>query len=378
MATIRFLLQGFTAATHLKEMRRLLACPNPERFLFGVAFVNRAGAERLAQEIGSTSVPIDFFAGIRNNTTTRQGLERLLEAGIKLHVVDTGAENLLFHPKIYLAHGTQEARAIVGSSNLTLGGLHNNIEASMSLDLDIAAKADRKLVQTIESSFDSLLSEHPEHVFTICRVEDLRSLQSQGRLLDESQTFRPRALPKSVQAETDPLRRLQLKLPPIRQTIPHAAASKPLGTHARPASMALMWRSKPLTRRDLTIPDNISTHATGSINLDKGMLEDHVDHRHYFRDSVFSQLSWKPAGPTVDEAYADFALVIGKIDYGIFRLRIAHTTSTSSAAYRQKNAMTRLSWGSARDHVAKDSLLGRTLSLYHTFAADPSFLLEID
>lgn len=36
----------------------------------------------------------------------------------------------------------------------------------------------------------------------------------------------------------------------------------------------LVWESKALTRRDLTIPTAANTHATGSFNLDKGLLED--------------------------------------------------------------------------------------------------------
>jgi hypothetical protein len=52
--------------------------------------------------------------------------------------------------------------------------------------------------------------------------------------------------------------------------------------------LELVWESKPLTRRDLTIPEAKNTHATGSINLDKGLLPEEVDHRHYFRSEVLT------------------------------------------------------------------------------------------
>lgn len=142
--------------------------------------------------------------------------------------------------------------------------------------------------------------------------------------------------------------------------------------------LELVWESKPLTRRDLTIPDATGTHATGSVNLDKGLLPDDVDHRHYFRDDVFPHLSWATRSKTVDEAFAKFQLVMKGISYGEFDLAIRHTTSTTSKAYKQRNAMTRLSWGPVREYVARPDLIGRTLALYRD-KVDPSrFVLEID
>jgi hypothetical protein len=142
--------------------------------------------------------------------------------------------------------------------------------------------------------------------------------------------------------------------------------------------LELVWESKPLTERDLTIPKATGTHATGSINLDKGLLPAEVDHRHYFRDDVFPHLAWTPASATVDEAYAKFQLVTKGISRGEFDLRIAHTTSTTSKSYKQRNAMTRLSWGPMHPYIARPDLLGRTLGLYRD-KVDPSrFVLEID
>ena len=140
----------------------------------------------------------------------------------------------------------------------------------------------------------------------------------------------------------------------------------------------LVWESKPLTRRDLTIPDVEGTYATGSVNLDKGLLPKEVDHRHYFRDDVFPSLLWGTRSKTVDEAYAKFQLVLKGISYGEFDLAIRHTTSTKSRAYQQSNAMTRLSWGPMRDYVAQPDLIGRTLALFRDKVDPTRFVLEID
>jgi hypothetical protein len=122
-----------------------------------------------------------------------------------------------------------------------------------------------------------------------------------------------------------------------------------------------------------------NTNRTGSINLDKGLLDGDIDQRHYFRDDVFDSLKWSPGKrPKVEEAYAKFQLVVKGVSYGEFDLRIAHSTNTASTTYKQRNAMTRLSWGPMREFVAKPDLIGRSLTLYRDKAEPKRFVLEID
>ena len=129
----------------------------------------------------------------------------------------------------------------------------------------------------------------------------------------------------------------------------------------------------------MNIPDGKNTNQTGSVNLDKGLLPDDVDQRHYFREEIFPTLTWGPSRTaTVEEAYAKFQLVVKGISYGEFDLRIAHTMGTTSKTYKQNNAVTRLSWGPMRDYIAKADLISRTLSLYRDKADPKRFVLEID
>ena len=66
------------------------------------------------------------------------------------------------------------------------------------------------------------------------------------------------------------------------------------------------------------------------------------------------------------------------IEHGEFKLRIGHTTSTTSKAYLQRNAMTRLSWGPMKEFVARKDLIDRTMSLYRHVSDDSKFVVEID
>jgi len=382
---VDFIFQGLSEATHLEGVRWVLACPRLTRALLTVAFANKSGIDLLANELDRHAGRTTAFVGIRNAITSRQGLEALLDFGVTTYVVDTGARGVLFHPKVFLALGKEEARLLIGSANLTGGGLSNNIEAGLRIGLDLQDRRDRTLAETIAAQFDAMPGTHPENIFQVFGGGDLTHLQESGRLLDESFVRAPHTATTAATPAADTVPKIALARPPRRPKLQRPAAvpvvpAPVIAGIASPVSVAWeqVWASKPLTDRDLQIPQGRNTNRTGSINLDKGLLPDGIDFRHYFRDELFSGLTWVPTRATVDVAEADFQLVIKGINYGQARLRIAHTTSATSKAYKQGNAMTRLSWGRLRQFIAQPTLLGRTLTLYRDGQNPTKFLIEID
>jgi HKD family nuclease len=395
MAKKEFILQGFTSRTHVSAVRELFDVPDIQRVVLGVAFVTEAGVELLGTQIKGCAARVTVFAGIRNDLTSRQGLGRLHTLGVKLYAVDTGSRNILFHPKLYLVRGHSRARLVIGSANLTVGGLNNNIEAGIAFDLDLADTTDKAVVDAIEARFDVLPKEYPNHVLKVVSDAMLDDMRASGRLVDEM-AIPPPHPGTTASGGSDPVPLIKLKVMPLKKAL--AAAKKAAPKPAKPAvkskvtatpapapavvgvEFELVWESKPLTRRDLTIPTGATSHATGSVNLDKGLLEESVDHRHYFRDEVFGALTWTAttASGKVEEAFAKFQLVLKAVSYGEFDLRIGHSTDTASKTYLQKNAMTRLSWGPMRPYIARDDLIGRTLALYRDKADPIRFMLDID
>ena len=394
MAKQKFLLQGFSTKNHLNAVTRLFELPNIEKVIVSVAFLTKAGVDLLSTELSSMGSKTDVFAGIRNDITSRQGLHGLMEHGARVHYVDTGARQVIFHPKIYFARTKKRARMVLGSANLTLGGLNNNIEASVTFELDLDNPDDRALADSVEAGFASLTKDYPEHVVRLNGEKDLERLQEEGRLIDEASSSPPRTVRRATPGKTDGLSRIKLKVAPIKgkvrrpklaQAVPitpkgtAAKSTTPLRSASTGAELILVWQSKPLVERDLSIPSGKNTHPTGSINLDKGLLAEDIDHRHYFRDEVFAARSWKTTKtPTVDEAFAKFGLLVKGVEHGEFDLRIGHTTSTTSKTYLQRNAMTRLSWGSMKEFVARKDLIDRTMSLYRHASDDSRFVIEID
>lgn len=398
MAKNQFILQGITPKTHAQAVRELFDVPDIEMVILSVAFVSESGVQQIEAVLRENASRVTVLAGIRNDITSHQGLALLYDIGVNLYTVDTGSRAVIFHPKLYLVQGKTEARFVVGSANLTLGGLNNNIEAGMMLNFDLAVAEDKEVIDEIEAQLKAFHADYPEHVVSVGSVVDLDELLASGRLVDEMAVSPPRPITSATGMRwVDSVPRMKLKVPPLRRALAKAKAApkttKPLkvpigakaGENALKPVLAtvgiefeLVWESKPLTRRDLTIPDAKGTHATGSVNLDKGLLPEEVDHRHYFRNDVFPHLAWVTRSKTVEEAFAKFQLVLKGISHGEFDLAIRHTTSTMSEAYKQRNAMTRLSWGPMREYVARPELIGRTLSLFRDKVDPMRFVLEID
>ncbi len=367
-----FLLQGFTPHTHATALKRLLAPSDLERILISVAFATRKGVDRIAPEMTAAKGRLDVYVGIRNGVSTREGLVALMETGAHVRYVDTGTENLLFHPKIYLVRGKNKAGMILGSANLTAGGLINNIESSLELDLDPNCESDFSFMESVFSEFDGLESTYPEHVVRVERIADLDALQKQGRLVDETSLS---LASKAARSKGDATNLPVIELQTLRTTVPPDRKTDTEGSD----SIELLWRSKALTERDLGIPSGANIHPTGSINLDKGLLDDSVDYRHYFRDKVFGAMDWKStAHSSVEEARAEFRLIVKGVDRGERTLRIGHTADTTLKTYLQHNAMTRLSWGMMKEFVADRDLIGRTLSLYRNVSDSKRFVIRIE
>lgn len=391
MATKEFIFQGFTAKTHQEAIARAFDLQDIERVIVSVAFVNRSGVELIEPPLKKHKGKVKAFIGIRNDITSTQGARHLLDLGVSVFVVDTGSRSVLFHPKLYLVKAAYHARLVIGSANLTIGGLNNNIEAGFAIDLDLKNADENALVESIAKEFDALAKDYPAHIIPITKAAELDALQATGRLIDEMMASPPRPASSTTSPTGDTIPRIKLKVAPLRRAL---AASPPPTTKAPPGKKTattpsspspspgieyeLVWESKELERSDLNIPDGANTKVKGSISLDKGRLPAEVDHRHYFREEVFAGLSWQPRGKTVEEAYAKCHLVLKGISYGEFDVPISHTMGTDSKTYEQNNAMTRLRWGPLRQHIAREDLLGRTLSLYRDKADPKRFVLEID
>lgn len=390
MADLNFILQAVTTANHAESIRTLLALPKPTKIVVSVAFARTAGLEAIQESIKPLAGRTKFFVGIRNDITSIQAIKHLLALKLDLYAVDTGSRQVIFHPKLYLAANSSNAIAIVGSANMTFSGLHNNIEVSTCVALDFAKNpADKTFVDTVVSAFDTMLAAHPKHVFKIKDEKHATQLFEEGRLADETVVVAPTSgssVRKGDRDDLAPMKLVRVNRPhppkPVKAVVPAKAApakAVPATTKPIKGTKYLVWESKPLSERDLSIPKGKNTNPTGSMGFKKGLYED-IDQRHYFYDEVFNDLAWRPkkSGSKTQRVTAKFELVIKNISYGVFDLMLSHKTDTESKSYKQNNFMTQIHWGDAKLLIGKKDLLDRNLYLYRKDSTPPEFMIEID
>jgi HKD family nuclease len=381
MAELDFILQAVTKAHHAQYVRALLALPNPGRIVVSVAFARASGIAEIEDCLGPVATQAKFFVGIRNDITSLQAVKKLLALKVDVYAVDTGTRQVIFHPKLYLAASATHGMALIGSANLTLGGLGKNIEFSTRLAFDFVKNAaDKVFLDGVLTAFEDMQAAHPEHVFKIESEQHATQLLEEGRLVDESVVLAPHPVGHITQGSRDNLVPMQLfrgkpnKAPSAIATPPAAVPDK-----TKKGIKYLVWKSKPLSARALSIPEGRGTNPTGSMGLTKG-LYDHIDQRHFFFKEVFQELAWakKTAGAETLHATAEFELIVKNVNCGVFNLMLSHKTNTKSKTYLQGNFMTQLHWGDARALVGQKDLLGRTLCLYRKDGQPPRFTLEID
>ena len=292
-----------------------------------------------------------------------------MDLGCRTYTVDTGSRNIVFHPKVYYARNREEARIVVGSANLTVGGLVSNVEASLALTLELCNDSDAAVYSKLESMFQQLASEYTDHVRLISDITDIRRFFDSGRVVDEMEEPAPEPTMQSNNPEIDVLNRMPLRThtSPVRNRRMERSPedTELIGPSDARLHSKLVWQSNPLTRRDLNIPTGPITNPTGSMLFSKGATEE-IDQRRYFRENVFPELPWSidPNLTHYERVEAKFRIVIRNVDYGVFNLQLSHNTRTDTRAYAQKNSMTQLHWGEARNLIAKEDLLDRTMYLY--------------
>lgn len=124
------------------------------------AFVKRSGTKHIKGAIKAFVArggAVRFTAGVDAGGTSEQGLRDLLDAvdnGTGIFIYGNGISST-FHPKVYLFRNEHAAHLVVGSGNMTEGGLYTNYEASVLLKLDLSVVADQEILAAVTESLDT-------------------------------------------------------------------------------------------------------------------------------------------------------------------------------------------------------------------------------
>ena len=128
-------------------------------FRAAVAFVKRSGTRHVAAALAdfARTGHVEIIAGIDHRGTSAEGLQDLLEAVSPRGRVIVFHNRLpfTFHPKVYLFKSPTAADVMIGSGNLTEGGLFTNYEAALRLLLDLADPKQAAILQSMERVLDT-------------------------------------------------------------------------------------------------------------------------------------------------------------------------------------------------------------------------------
>lgn len=114
------------------QLNQLLDSGEYDSLNFVVAFAKRGGIRLLEDAIKrfrNKGSVVNAYIGVDVQGTSYEALEELLDLVDSLHVVHVRGSQT-FHPKIYQFGGDNEVTVVVGSNNLTIGGLWRNFESS--------------------------------------------------------------------------------------------------------------------------------------------------------------------------------------------------------------------------------------------------------
>ena len=127
-------------------------------FRAATAFVKRSGTRHVAAALAAFSrmSHAEIVAGIDHRGTSSEGLQELMDAVSPRGQVIVFHNRLpfTFHPKVYLFKSSTAADIVVGSGNLTEGGLFTNYEAALRLVLDLTDCEQVAVLLSIERVLD--------------------------------------------------------------------------------------------------------------------------------------------------------------------------------------------------------------------------------
>ena len=291
---VRFVTQPFADGEDLRDFFQEVADDaHMSTVRFAAAWAKRSGLTRAAPALRTVRARggrVLAVVGVSEGGATEQGMRDLIDLADEAYVYYHPGRT--FHPKVYLAEGDDRAVLLVGSHNMTAGGLAWNYEAALWCTLDLNQAEDRRVRDDVVAYVDRLVSERGACV--ALDAGTLERLLADGTLLvqDERRAHRGRLQPEpgspedvdDVEVEPDtgtggPVFTTSGERMRSMPALPRAAADPgraevsiaTAGPRARPAvpRMGLMYWSKTLESTDAQKPPSPRSNPTGNLRLSR-------------------------------------------------------------------------------------------------------------
>ena len=332
---------------------------------FATAWAKRSGLGRLATDLTQFRARgghAEVLVGVDEGGATIEGLQMAIDLFDEAHVFhDPGGRT--FHPKIYVVEGPVQATAIVGSGNLTRGGLFTNYEGAVVADLDLSVDEDARYLSEIHAYYDRLrAADKACKPLTVGLIEDLKKDSKivvtaearqkrggRGRDSGKSELFGKTAVQGLLSAPSLPAAGAPEADDDAGDDFGTGALAVPVGVAlgstggGQETQPELRWWKK------LTISDAHRkpppSHQRNYVALTKAHFD--IDWRRWFRDELLGALGWSTermrSGKTKEVTVARFEVYVDGKHLGHKNLRFDHAPHRIAD---QNNAPTYLNWSS--------------------------------
>jgi hypothetical protein len=379
---VRFITQPFEGGTDLRDFLHAVAGdPGLGRLRIVVAWAKRSGLGRAAtylKAIRDRGGKVLAIVGVSEGGATKQGLRTLIELADEAHVFHDRGRT--FHPKVYLADSDDHALLLVGSHNLTAGGLAWNYEAGLWCELNLSIEADRRVREEVVAFFDRLRADTD-----VCLPLDspsLAAILADGSLLiKEEARSKPTVSDPDAPEDVDsteievvqPSPQVFGKSQTKKRNVPRLPPKEP--KKAPPRKPAPVIGSVPGIRPTISAtkrwykrmdgtaaqqPRGAGTNPTGNLRLSQEDFS--IDHTTYFREVLLGGLDWRPAVRVagMEELWVVMETVVAGDYLGPVNLRISHLPSRIS---NQGNVPTVLHWGDLGPRMRSNNYVGLYVTL---------------
>lgn len=114
MADLKYIMQGFQEDINFfDEIKEVLEKDDFTSVWILTAFINEHAIYNLMPSIKKSKADISFIIGIRNNVSTYQALECLINTNVSVFVFDTARVEFIFHAKVVAGSGLTTAKLYV-------------------------------------------------------------------------------------------------------------------------------------------------------------------------------------------------------------------------------------------------------------------------
>lgn len=382
---VRFVTQPYDDGTDLRDFLNAVANDGDLDVLrVIVAWAKRSGLGRAVADLATIrtrGAKVLAIVGVSEGGATEQGLRDLLDQTDEARVFHDRERT--FHPKVYLAESAAHALLLVGSHNLTAGGMAWNYEAGVWLELDRTDEQDEEVRDDVVAYFDRLRAD--DDVCVPLTSENLSKILADPALLiqDEDVTSSVRSSMSDAPADSDSIQTSSAAAEPgvphvfgkskeHKRTAPpiHRSPTKKPLPQVAPASAGVSAPSTPLTvvrRWFRTMDGTAAQHPpgpkskrTGNLRLTQEAFA--IDHKKYFRDVFFTGLDWRPQASKADteETWVSMLTTIAGDHLGEVDIRISHALKRVS---NQNNVPTVLHWGALGARLRQNNYVGLTVTL---------------